>query len=67
MAYRQRINSFIIRIVQSEAGAHFTIQNLNTMRVFELSSWEEAVLVLQGRYSSAPSVISESEPENLSR
>ena len=50
VAHRQKVKSFTIRIIEGDVGIHFTIQNLNTMRIVELSSWKDVLQVLQGRY-----------------
>jgi hypothetical protein len=47
MAHADPLASFLVRVVHTPNEPRITVQNLQTKRLFELSSWHDLVWLLQ--------------------
>lgn len=47
MTHPEPLASFVVRVVHAQDEVRITVQNLQTKRLFELTSWHDLVWVLQ--------------------
>lgn len=65
MSYPKPLTSFVVRVVHAQDEVRITVQNLQTKRLFELTSWHDLVWVLQQPPICASSTKRFRHPEEL--